>query len=647
MVLHAAEIQIHGLDARENERFMDAIKPKLQFITSRPATSWRADDAAFQLHRVILRRGFPDSEVNPQISKGVIHLHVTKGAQFYFGKISTSSRTTLSDELLIDYFYQPIIQSEAVPKSKAPFIQEYVDAGVKNIENYLKSIGYWNAQVQLVSAQRQNETQTVDVAVEIQQGRRHSISPPHYQGAPADTQQSLSQTCAEWVGKPATSANLKAIVAAVNNYFYTEGYHFAKVKSDITHSTTHTQITFRINQGLRFKTRSIQITGYQDTKPRKIKRFYDGVEGTTYDAERIDKATSSLLQSGVFRRASITPKQVGEDLLDLHIAVEEAKTVTTSAYIGTDSYEGGILGLSYTDLNFFGNMWNLSARGEWTGRGLLGEVGITEPFFAGEQVSFNVRNFVLRRSPDGYSKLEAGLELSWTWSPIEKFNTRLYLGGSTVSTTSSTMTDEELGPKDYINSRIGLRSQLDLRDDPIMPYHGYNGELLTEFGSINGDADTTYFKVDVSNSYRFTLGPEHHLISRFDLGIISPQDSSKLPIDRRFFSGGSNSVRAVKERTLGPRSISGDPLGGQSYWVGSAEYVRQIKGPIFTSVFYDLGQVYESAKDLDFSEPTQTLGIGARVHLPIGPIRFEYGYNLDPKPREARGAFHFSIGASF
>jgi outer membrane translocation and assembly module TamA len=209
------------------------------------------------------------------------------------------------------------------------------------------------------------------------------------------------------------------------------------------------------------------------------------------------------------------------------------------------------------------------------------------------------------------------------------------------------MTAEELGPQDYFNTKLGWRNNLDLRDDPVLPYHGYNGQLLTEIGAVNGDAHTAYLKLDLNNSYRFTLGPHHHLISRFDVGVITPKDSNKLPIDRRFFSGGSNSVRAVKERTLGPRSLSGDPLGGESYWVGSAEYVRQVKGPLYSSLFYDLGQVYQKADQLDFSDPTHSIGLGARIHLPIGPIRFEYGYNLNRKQHQPRGAFHFSIGASF
>jgi len=292
-------------------------------------------------------------------------------------------------------------------------------------------------------------------------------------------------------------------------------------------------------------------------------------------------------------------------------------------------------------------MWQFSTRAEYTGRGLLGEVGITEPFFAGENISFNLRGFALQRKPDGYEKYELGTEAAWTWDATDKYTLRGYIGSSYVNTSSSSMTQDELGPNDYLNTRIGVIQSLDLRNNPILPSEGYNGELLTELGSIIGDADTSYFKVDLNNSYRKRIHEKTYIISRFDVGAIVPANSDKLPIDRRFFSGGTNSVRSFEERGLGPRSGSGDPLGGEAYWIGSAELVREIKKPFHLALFYDFGQVYSDYEDLDFSNASHAVGLSARIHLPIGPIRFEYGYNLNQKDKEPQGTFHFTIGASF
>jgi outer membrane translocation and assembly module TamA len=209
------------------------------------------------------------------------------------------------------------------------------------------------------------------------------------------------------------------------------------------------------------------------------------------------------------------------------------------------------------------------------------------------------------------------------------------------------MTDEELGPRDYLNTRIGILNSFELRDDPLLPTKGYHGQVLTEIGNIIGDAQSNYFKLELNNSYRHHIGEKQFITARLDTGLIIPQDSSDLPIDRRFFAGGANSMRGFDEDELGPRSMSGDPLGGEAYYTGSLELIRQVKGPLNVGIFYDIGQVYERYEDLDFSNPSQAVGLSARIHLPIGPIRFEYGYNLNREKFQPNGTFHFSIGASF
>lgn len=643
----AAEVRIVGIDSASLSLYEDQLKPRLQYISARPATSWRADDAAFYLKRLILRRGYFQAQVKWRIEGNTIILDVATGPRLLYGAVQSQSQTTLDPETLTNYFYQPIVSAELVSLKNAPYIIEYTEKGAVNVENFLKSSGYWQASVSVNREYVDLETGRIHVLLHIEQGPLHSIAMPTFSGISSETEQALLATFRDLIGQPSNTPNIVKINSQVVSYFRRNGYHFAKVDVTTTQLNASTTLEFKIQQGKRYMVRDITASGHRDTQTRRILRFFRHAKNKVYDADATDKATNKLLNTGIFKKVVVTPKPHADGNLDLEIELEEGNSVTTSTYIGTDSYEGLVLGLTYSDLNLKGKMWQLSARAEYSGRGLLGEVGITEPFFAGEDVSFNLRGFALQRIPDGYEKYEIGSEASWTWQPTDKYTIRGYLGTSFVSTSSSSMTPDELGPNDYINTRVGLIQSLDLRNDPILPSDGYNGELLTELGSIVGDATTSYFKVDLNNSYRKILHEKTFVISRFDVGIITPAESAKLPIDRRFFSGGTNSVRSFDERGLGPRSSAGDPLGGEAYWVGSAELVREIKKPIHLALFYDLGQVYSNFEDLSFSNPSQAVGLSARIHLPIGPIRFEYGYNLNRKEHEPSGRFHFTIGASF
>lgn len=646
-IASAAEVRIVGIDAESLPLYEDQLKPRLQYISARPATSWRADDAAFYLKRLFLRRGYSQADIQWSISGNTIILKVNTGPRLFYGAVQSQTPTTLDNETLTNYFYQPIVAGELVGLKNAPYIKEYTQRGADNVENYLKSFGYWQADVRLENEYVDLETGRIHVLLDIDQGALHTLNRPTFSGISMTTERAIVSEFSPLFGQPSTTQNIVKVNNDVTNYFRKTGYHFAEVHVTTEHVNNRTTLAFHIKQGKRYVLRDVSATGELDTQTRRILRFFKPMQNKVYDADAADKATNRLLNTGIFKKVEVTPKPHDDGFLDLDIQVEEGKTITTSAYIGTDSYEGLVLGITYSDLNLSGKMWQFNSRAEYTGRGLLGEVGITEPFFAGEDVSFNLRAFALQRSPDGYEKYELGSEASWTWQATDKYSIRGYLGSSYVSTSSSSMTQEELGPNDYLNTRIGISQALDLRNDPILPSQGYNGELLTELGSVIGDATTSYFKIDLNNSYRKRLHEKTYLISRFDVGAIVPANSDKLPIDRRFFSGGTNSVRSFDERGLGPRSGAGDPLGGESYWVGSAELVREINNPIHLALFYDLGQVYSDYEDLDFSNPSQAVGLSARIHLPIGPIRFEYGYNLNRKIKEPKGTFHFTIGASF
>ena len=120
-----------------------------------------------------------------------------------------------------------------------------------------------------------------------------------------------------------------------------------------------------------------------------------------------------------------------------------------------------------------------------------------------------------------------------------------------------------------------------------------------------------------------------------------------LPIDERFFNGGSSTVRSFNERDLGPHDNQGHPLGGEFFTVFNAEYTFPIYGELQGAVFFDAGNLLPSSENPSFSDMRYALGGGLRYKLPIGPIRLDYGVNPDPQRHEANGAFHFSFGFAF
>ena len=143
-----------------------------------------------------------------------------------------------------------------------------------------------------------------------------------------------------------------------------------------------------------------------------------------------------------------------------------------------------------------------------------------------------------------------------------------------------------------------------------------------------------------------------------------PADRTLVPLPERFFSGGGNSHRGFGLNQAGPRDpFTGFPVGGSAVFLNSLEMrfpnvmVPYLQDNIGFTIFHDMGNVFARPQEMlpslvRFHQPDQQLcfqaapapvyslckynyashavGVGVRYQTPIGPLRFDFGYNLNP-----------------
>ena len=182
----------------------------------------------------------------------------------------------------------------------------------------------------------------------------------------------------------------------------------------------------------------------------------------------------------------------------------------------------------------------------------------------------------------------------------------------------------------------------------MSPTSGYHINTLLEAGLILGDVNSNYVRFDTLAAGYVPIGKKGQINLGARTGVLFPSEgATDFPIDLRLFTGGPDSVRSFRYRELGPRTTSNDPAGGESYWVANAEYVHSIAGPVKCVGFFDAGNLSALEQGFNFASPEIAVGMGVRLDLPVGPIRFEYGHNLTRDEGEPSGTWHFAIGTAF
>jgi outer membrane protein insertion porin family len=95
--------------------------------------------------------------------------------------------------------------------------------------------------------------------------------------------------------------------------------------------------------------------------------------------------------------------------------------------------------------------------------------------------------------------------------------------------------------------------------------------------------------------------------------------------------------------------VTGNKYGGDKMVQFNLEYIFPVveKAGVKGVLFFDTGNVYLKDDSIDPSNFKKTVGVGVRWYSPMGPLRLEWGYNIDPKPGDDTSNWDFSIGTFF
>lgn len=649
MALAKTKVTIQGAESKSENELLFLIGGRLTHVENDKASASRADDAAFLLTQVMRKDGYADVKVTPRIlGPDEILLTVEEGNRLSLGKVDVRGVTGVEAGRLERVYSSPASKDRPIGSGSAPFREGDVEVGLAMVKQDLNAMGYWSAEPE-ISSRETDASGNVNLTITVQQGPLYKIGSPQITSVNGDGSATIREMAGPYIGRDATTVNISAMRKDVTEAFTGSGYANAKLTMGRLLQGTQFVPQFNLDLGKRMRLRDVEVTGLVKTNPHRIKRRLEKLEGEWYDEAAMNKRVSELLGTGAFAAITQETEEIGEDQIDLTLNMREGRAKEVTFGAGFGSYEGAIFRAGYADRNLWGQMLSFSSGFELSSRGVLGETKIVNPWLFGSDYSLAARVYALIYGHEGYSSFETGLETKFSRKFGDHFLTELLFGYSIVNITAEGLNRADLGETVYLHPRISLTQTIDYRDNPVLPKNGWHIKMPLQVGSVVGDMSTTYVKGGISGGWYHPLGKTYQLGLGGSVNFIIPSgDSTELPIDLRLFNGGARSVRSFPERELGPLSVGGDyPLGGEASWVVNAEVSRPVAGPLSAVAFVDAGTLGREFSDLTTAEIEIAVGLGVRLDLPIGPIRFEYGYNMTRDRDEPAGAFHFAIGVAF
>ena len=668
-----ASIQISGLNQVSEDDAKELIAAQSELVETNGGSRPLADDASFFLERGLRDKGYKDADVQwdfNEATKGIT-LRVDEGPGQTIGEITVSGNTAaipkedaagddISDGAITDDDIRSLVRrrtsnrlrSTILAKDEAlPYVEEEISRGLSDVTQLYRSFGYWKAETAPLEKSITVNGNNVDIHVQIKPGELQRFKAFQFVGDTGGNTAELTANLTPLIGKPCSTENVTAARAEVTDFFSSRGYFKLQIEATPKEEGNQVTIIFDIDAGAAFNVTGIHVKGNERVKTEFLKNRFAPLVGKPYSPTQADEIYRELLGVGLFKRISVSPEESPPgDNVDLVVTVEEAKSRSVSVFGGFGTYEGGILGFNFRENNVFGTGRQFDSTVEITQRGLSGALEYSDLWFYNTPYYWNAKLFGLSQEREGYTILQYGGRVEIGRDFGDHYSVSAFASLSLNDITDADIEDDNLGLQNYRIGTIGLAQTWDMRDSPTLPSRGFifdntieyaNGALASEVDFVRGTVRFTKY-IPVTKNTRLSLGARS--------GFLIPTGDNKdegVPIDQRFFSGGSTSVRSFRERDLGDRDRRGFPLGGEFYTTFNAEYSVAVGGGLRVAVFGDAGNLLSDVDDAGFDDMHYAVGAGLRYDLPTGPIRVDYGYNANKGAREPSGTLHISIGVAF
>jgi len=533
--------------------------------------------------------------------------------------------------------------------------KELLEQDLEKLSAYYYNHGYLKAKVGEPTVRHEGEWLYVTIAIE--EGRQYKMGNIDIKGDFIQPKEKLKAALSIPKEKFYNREIIRKDILKLTDIYAGEGYAFAEISPQISEdpSVPKVDLVYEIRKGSKVYFERIDIVGNTKTRDKVIRREFKVDEKGLFDAVALRKSNETLHRMDFFEEVNIsTSPGSQEDRMKLKVEVKEKMTGSFSVGAGYSGVDQFVLMGQIAQRNLFGRGQRLSLDAMLGGRTNRYNLTFVEPYLFDTRYSLSVNLYNWLRIWDQYTKNSFGGTVE-VGHPFYFEYTRIFLA---YTYDDANVTDVQPGAAQVIQDMFGhhqtsslrLTLKRDSRDHFFNTTKGSQNTASVEYAGGPLGGSNGFTRALASSGWYFPLLWETTFFANGKIGYINRNAGGDLPLYEKFYLGGINSVRGFKYYDISPLDPStGQKIGGEQMLQFNFEYIFPVlkKAGIKGLVFFDAGNAFTKDERMDLGNLRKSAGFGIRWYSPMGPLRIEWGWNLEPKRGESTNNWDFSIGTFF
>jgi outer membrane protein assembly complex protein YaeT len=646
-------------------------------------------EGARNLRDYFQSKGYPDVDVTfrelpPSKDQQTIEFLISRGPRRKLVSVTIRGNRYFGDGTIRERMF---LQPSAFGLRWGRYSDAFRQRDETTIADLYKANGFRDVQVSSsVETNYRGKANQIAVVFRITEGPQWLVANLEVAGATHFKIQRILALLASGKGQPYSDVSVGLDRNQIVTLYSRDGFPHASFEAHATPAAAPHQVNLRytITEGNQEFVRDVLISGLRQTDPELVHRNLRVDPNQPLNTVGIQEAQRNLYNLGIFAQINTAVQNPdGDDrykyvlydfeeahryTMNLGLGAEIAQLGETTSNLSAPTGGTGFTPRLTLDINRL-NMFGVGQTAVFQTRLSTLEQRVSLSYIMPRVMNNPARtlsySILYDNSRDirtfASHRVEASVQLSQKFT---RATTGLFRFAYRRVTTSDVVIPALLVPAFLQPVRIGIISASlvqDRRDNPADPHRGMYNTIDVGWSPTYLGSQRSFAKALGRNATYYRIGRNMVFARQFTFGVIAPYNTpaslypaDAVPLPERFFGGGNISLRAFPENQAGPRDTgapvgpgvmptqpTGFPLGGNAVLINNLELRFPLYGENIGGVlFHDAGNIYSSLSDVsfrfhqnnpqDFNYMVHAVGFGIRYKTPVGPLRVDLAYSINP-----------------